>query len=134
MQQGLRKLPYQGWFDHPSYKILACHKYVFLSDVADLNLSPAFRDFHHWLLHIHQSFKESINAKWIHENKLMDLQWGQGSGSKNEAALGFYDKTLGGNIDYFTLIDPVHGLKGELEGLIICHNPSHLTLATKTNS
>ena len=133
MQQGLRKLPYQRWFNQPLYETLASLKCSFLSDVVDLNLSLAFKDFHHWLLHIHRSFEEGINAKRIHKNKLIALQWDQGDGSENEATPGFDGETLGGNIDYSRLIDPVYGLKGELEGLIICYNPSRSTSATKTN-
>ena len=123
MRQGLKELPYQGWFDQPSYRTLASLKRDFLSDAVDLNLSPAFKDFRYWLRHIHRSFEEGINANRIHKNELIDWQLYQGDESENEAAPRFDDETLGGHVDYSSLISPVRRLKGELKGLTIRFNP-----------
>ena len=124
MRQGLKKLPYQTWFDQPSYETLASSKHSFLSDAGGLNLSPAFKDFRNWLWHIHRSFEEGINAKRIHKNELLAWEMRQGDESENEAAPGFDDETLGGHVDYSSLISPVRRPKGELEGLIIRYDPS----------
>jgi len=123
MRQGLKKPPYQTWFDQPSYEILACHKYVFLSDVEDLNLSPAFEDFDDWLWDLRLSFRLGIRAKQDHED-LIALRWRQGGGPENGDALEFDYEALGGHVDYSALIDPVRRLKGKLEGLIIRYDSS----------
>ena len=133
MRQGLKELPYQAWFDQPLYGTLASLKRAFLSGAKDLNLSPAFEDFRYWLRVLRLSFGEGIQAERIREQKLLDLQSGQGDGSGNEAASEFDDETSGGNVDYSRLIDPVRRLKGELGGLIIRYSPSCSTSATRTD-
>ena len=45
MRQDLQTLPYQAWFDQPSYDALAHFKEGFFSKNKTINLSPGFEDF-----------------------------------------------------------------------------------------
>jgi len=121
-RRGLKELPYQMWFDQPSYRTLASSKRDFFSDVDDFNLSPAFKDFDDWLWDLRLSFGRGTQAKWNHESSIF-LWRRQGGGSENKPVPEFDDETLGGNVNYSALIDPVRRLKGELEGLIIRYDP-----------
>ena len=133
MRRGLEELPYQIWFDQPSYRTLAGLKYIFLSNSGHLNLSPDFEDFRGWLRGLHRSFMKGIATNVNHQAQLTDLQECQGDGSGEEAAPGFDDETLGGHVNYSALIDPVRRLKGKLEGLIIRYDPSRSASTTETD-
>ena len=50
------KLPFERWFDEPSYEDLASFKKFFISECKDLDLSPTFEDFRDWLLDLRASF------------------------------------------------------------------------------
>jgi hypothetical protein len=125
MRQGFKELPYQKWFDQPSYEILASLKQTFFSSLQPLNLSPDFESFRDWLDDLRVSFRFGIRAKETYEDRLITLRHRQsGGGLGVEVTPKFDDETLGGHADYFALIDPVRRLKGELEGLIIRYDPS----------
>ena len=129
MRQGLEELPYEMWFDQPSYRTLASLKYDFLSDSERLDLSPDFEDFRNWLGRLRRSFRKGFRAKQIHEELMT-----QSDESEDEAASEFDDGTLGGRVDYSTLINPVRKLKGKLEGLVIRYEPSLSTSTAQADS
>jgi len=133
MRQGLKELPYQMWFDQPSYETLASLKRAFLSDVEKLNLSPVFEDFRVWLKRLYLSFARGVLARWAHELSIFERRH-QGDGSENGDALEFDYEALGGHVDYSALINPVRRLKGKLEGLIIRYDPSLSISTAQTDS
>lgn len=125
MRQGLEELPYEMWFDQPSYRTLASLKYDFLSGSERLDLSPDFEDFRNWLGRLRRSFRKGFRAKQIHEELTAHSEpMTQSDESEDEAESEFDDETLGGRVDYSTLISPVRKLKGKLEGLTIRYDPS----------
>jgi len=116
------KLPFEGWFDEPSYKNLACFKRGFLWEFEALDLSPTFEDFRGWLVRLRKSFSRGFIAKqqWLEEEESCD----EGTPTP------FDDETLGGHVHYSALIGPVRNLKGKLKGLVIrydCKSPSRST-------
>jgi len=120
-RQEPEELPYQAWFDQPSYKALASFKQTFFSNLEYLNLSPTFEGFRGWLEDLHLSFRRGIRSKQIREEELRSLQ--RRGSSEGETILPFDDETLGGYVDYSALINPVRSLTGELEGLFIRYDP-----------
>ena len=123
MRQGLKELPYQAWFDKPSYKALAYSKLGFFSNFHHFNLSPAFEDFRDWLEDIYLSFRRGIRSKDIHEDGLMSLRWRRDRASEDKVIPEFDDETLAGHVHYSALVDPVGNLEGELKGLIVRYPP-----------
>ena len=118
LRQGLKKLPYQEWFDQPSYKALANSKKAFFSDFEDLDLSPGFEDFGCWLKALRVSFRRAIRSKQIYEEGPMSPQ--QEDGATEGGVIPTFDnETLAGHIRYPALIGPVSDLKGKLGGLVI---------------
>ena len=129
MRRGLKGLPYQKWFDQPSYETLASLKHTFFSNRKRLNLSPDFEDFRDWLGGLRLAFRLGFRTKETDEDVLITLQHSQDDGSEDEA-VEFDDETLGGRVDYSALINPVRRLKGELEGLIIRYDPPPSSTST----
>ena len=123
VRQGLEKLPYQVWFDQPSYTALADSKLGFLSAFRHLDLSPTFEDFRGWLEDLYLSFRRGVHFKLIHEDDLMSLQQRRGRASEDKVIPAFDDETLGGHVHYSALVDPVGSLEGELKGLIVRYLP-----------
>ena len=116
-----RKLPFDGWFDQPSYKELADFKYRFLTRPKwDLELSPTFKDFHDWLRTIRLSFRKGVGAKDKHEGLVEEYQH---QNKRRKAIPRFDEETLGGHIHYSTLVEPAPGLKGKLKGLVVRYDP-----------
>ena len=124
MRQGLTKLPYQAWFDQPSYETLSAHKEAFFSMNTVLDLSPAFKDFGDWLEDIRLSFRQGIRSRQVYDDALRSLRRQRGGASGGGVIPTFDDETLAGEVHYFTLIDPVGNLTGKLEGLVIRYAPS----------
>jgi len=120
-RQDLKDLPYQAWFDQPSYKTLASFKKAFFSDLEYLNLSPTFGGFRDWLGSLHLSFRRGRRSKQTHEDELISLR--QHGTSEGGIIPPFDDETLGGYVDYSALINPVRSLTGKLEGLVIRYDP-----------
>jgi len=134
MRQGLEELPYKLWFGQPTYEALAHFKRGFFSARAYLNLSPDFEDFRSWLLYLRQSFRLGIRARETYEDGLDALQENQSDGAEDEVTPKFDYETLGGNVSYSTLISPVHGLKGKLQGLVVRYDPSLSTSTAQADS
>ena len=130
VRQGSGELPYKLWFGEPTYKALAHYKHGLFSVREPLDLSPDFEDFREWLEELRLSFRLGIHAKENYEDALMALQSRRRGGSEGGVTRKFDYETLDGHAEYSTLIDPVHDLKGELEGLVIRYDPS---LSTSTS-
>ena len=123
-RRGFKELPYQEWFNTESYETLASLKRTFFASLRHLNLSPAFEDFRPWLGEIRLSFRRGIRAKEIHEEELAILS--QDGESEDEDTPEYDDETLGGHVHYSALINPVRGLKGKLEGLVVRYDPPQI--------
>jgi len=130
MRQDLKELPYQEWFDQPSYKLLAAFKQTSIWDLGHLNLSPSFEGIRGWLLELRRSFFRGLLAK---QQQLILLMNQKEESCDEDAPLTFDHETLGGCVDYSALINPVRSLKGELEGLTIRYEPPAPTSATRSS-
>ena len=122
VRQGLKRLPYQAWFDQPSYEALARFKQAFLSGFGDLDLSPDFEGFRDWLDDLRLAFQVGTQSKRIHQSVLN--RWQRDGASGGRVIPTFDDETLAGNIHYSALVDPVRNLKGRLKGLAIRYDSS----------
>ena len=109
MREG--KLPYEDWFDEPKYAKLGMFKAFFFSQVEAIELFPAFEDIRKWLLHLQYSFSDGFELKYSYKKR--KARAGDSAGELPP----FDDETLGGKIDYSSLIEPIPYLKGELEKL-----------------
>jgi len=132
-REGLKALPYQEWFDQPSYKALAFFKQGFFSNLGHINLSPTFEDFRGWLGDLRLAFRRGVRAKQTHEEELMFLQQQDGA-SEGEDFPTFDDETLAGHITYSALVGPVRNPKGKLKGLVIRYDPDSSPLPTSTQT
>jgi hypothetical protein len=128
MRQG--KLPFERWFDQPSYEDLASFKLTFFSKLGAFEVSPSFKDFRSWLLHLQASFTGGFQAKAQHDFQqgmqrqlLMDTS--EKAEDKVEPA-AFDDETLGGHVTYSALIRPARHPTGALKGLSIRFDPPSL--------
>jgi len=134
------KLPFERWFDEPSYENLASFKRDFLSECKALDLSPTFEDFRGWLLRLHASFALGFQAKDRHDvqrNIQQQLLMEASEQAKDEVKpttpAAFDDETLEGHIKYSNLIQPARHLTGALKGLIVRYDPpSPVPKATRT--
>ena len=119
-------LPYQKWFSAQDYEALGRSKEIFILHMPGIELPPAFEDFHPWLEEIRSDFLEGFTDRpHFKRQKLGRRKRAGGSASRvTPASVLFDDETLGGNVDYSTIIEPTHDLKGELEGLIIRYKPT----------
>jgi hypothetical protein len=122
MRQG--KLPYRRLFDEQPCKDLAAFKHTFFLDLDDLDLSPSFEGFRAWLEHLRASFISGIMARLDHRHlsrpRLPIRRFRAGI---NPTAVPFDDETLGGFVDYRSVVESTRYLTGELEGLIIRYDP-----------
>ena len=130
MREG-RGLPYQDWFNQHNYEALGRFKKALFSDMEHIELSQAFEDFRGWLLKLQWRFSEGFELKTAFARQQQEQEW---DGIPVVGAAPFNDETLGGCIDYSTVIKPVHHLKGKLEGLIIRYNPTSSPLPTPTGT
>ena len=117
--------PYQHWFDEQNYEVLGGHKAAFFSSKAPLQLPEHFADFGWWLLSIKSLFGKGFWADVVRSNT-MEAQLYHGSSA--DEIDPFDDETLGGYVTYPSFIEPVRGLKGKLEGLVIRYNPETVPL------
>ena len=132
MRQGLKMLPYQSWFDQPSYEALAAFKLGAIYNLKlRLDLSPTFEDFGCWLMKLRRSFSLGSLAK-LGQLVLEEDQTEESCGEDTPAA--FDDETLGGHVNYSALVGPVGNLKGRLEGLVIRYPPPPPTSADATKA
>jgi len=114
MREG--ELPYQKWFNGQDYDTLGSFKESFFTRMKAIKLSPAFEDFRIWLEHLQYCFSDGFEFKYSYEKRMR-----RAGNSAGELAL-FDDETLGGHIDYPSLIKPIGRLRGELKGLNV-HYP-----------
>ena len=133
-RQGLSILPYQAWFDQPSYETLAESKQTFFSNLKHLNLSPTFEDFRGWLEVLYLSFRLGVRSKQSHQDNLMSLRLRRGPASEDKVIPAFDDETLAGHIHYSALVDPVGNLEGELKDLVVRYKPSPPSPPTSTGA
>ena len=129
-RQGLKDLPYGTWFDQPLYQTLASCKHSLFMESTNFNLSPSFKEFDGWLVDFCNSFWRGFCSKRDYKCELVRLRK-MGQGSEDQDAPMFDDETLGGHVDYSTLINPVRELKGELEGLVIRYKSRPSTSARR---
>jgi len=136
MRRGVEELPYQDWFNQESYKALAASKREFFAHWGKFNLSPGFEDFRGWLEVIHTCFFNGFHAKEVHMRKLELSPWHEDEGSEDdEAMITFNDETLEGHVNYSSLINPVHKLKGKLKGLVVrYYDPTFQTSAGRAKT
>lgn len=114
MREG--KLPYQGWFKGQDWA-LGCVKVTFILNMLAIELSPPFEDFRPWLRKLQLLFSEGFSL-WS-----ANLRRKQCPEMCAGGPIPFDDETLGGWIDYLTLIESTRNLTGELKGLIIRYDP-----------
>ena len=80
-------------------------------------MSPAFEDFRPWLKDFQLCLSDGFDARNAYKKQKIR------AGGSACGLAAFDNETLGGNIDYSSLIEPARSLKGGLEGLIIRYNP-----------
>jgi len=118
---------YDGSYDQTTFNRIAISKWRFLTRPGrDLRLSPDFEAFREWLQAIHGSFREGVMAKEAHEDlveKLEQYQRRKKGGKKAKAVPQFDEETLGGHVNYSTLVDSASKLKGKLKGLVVRYRP-----------
>ena len=138
LRKGLRELPYQTWFDHPSYKGLADSKKAFFLELEHLNLSPTFEGFRGWLLHLQASFNCGFQAKIRHDSqqKIRERLMAEPSEQTEDEVkpVAFDGETLGGHLTYSTLIRPARRPTGALKGLVIRYDPPSSPSASPTGA
>jgi len=121
------ELPYQNWFDAPNYAMLGFAKAAFFADMHAIELSQPFEDFRPWLWALQAKFAGGFLLKSFYT---MQKAIGEKAGSSIGTVNQFDDETLGGHIDYSSIIEPTSQLTGELEGLIIRYDPTSPPLPT----
>ena len=120
------QLPYQKWFNQHDYDTLGNNKYAFLSCMEAIELSRTFEGFRPWLQALQYRFAVGFEAKYAYARQ---KQWGGGS---VDELVAFDQETLGGRLDYSSLIEPARSLEGELEGLIVRYDPKPSQPSTPT--
>ena len=114
-------LPYQKWFNTQDYDILGSIKGTFFTEMRAIELSQPFEDFRPWLWALQVKFCQGFSFKNIYE---MQKKVQERAGSSAGTAILFDDETLGGRVDYSSIIEPTSQLTGELEGLVIRYDPT----------
>ena len=119
-----RTPPYQKWFATQDYDTLGYIKEIFFSRRQAIELSPTFEAFRPWLEEIRRDFAKGINSRNDSMEEEREPNWrekqaGGAASGPTPISVPFDDETLGGRVDYSTVIEPTRILKGELEDLII---------------
>ncbi|KAF9644765.1 hypothetical protein BDM02DRAFT_872738 [Thelephora ganbajun] len=127
-------LPYEDWFKASSYTVLGSIKGTFFADIQDIDVSPSFKDFRGWLLKLRNAFSRGFTAKQHHAQAqcflLEEDQTETLEGTSTPAT--FDEETLGGYVNYSTVVEPTRSLAGELKGLVIRYD--HLNTPTPSLS
>ena len=138
MREG--NLPYERWFNAPSFSTLDCHKGSFFFARRPLALSPTFEGFRPWLWSIRWALTKGFLRRTQHIIDQLDLShWreeqaeGLADGPEPTPA-PFDEETLGGHVDYSAIIKPTRRLKGELEGLTIRYDLTELSPSAVTGA
>ena len=111
MREG--EIPYGDWFNEQNYGKLGIFKAYFFSQMGAIELSPAFEDIRKWLVHLQYCFSDGFELKNSYKKRK------ERAGDSAGELPPFDDETLGGQINYSSLIEPARRLKGELEGLTV---------------
>jgi serine/threonine protein kinase len=129
------ELPYLMWFECHGHT-LGCVKGCFLRNMGDIELSPSFQDFGGWLLRLQYAFSCGFSAKQQHRlAQYFSRKRGQTEDPCGDATLAvFDDESLGGNVRYSSIIEPVRHLTGGLEGLVIRYDPSQDPLRSSADA
>ena len=117
--------PYQRWFDEQNYVVLGELKTALFSSKAPFQLPQHFAEFRWWLGSIKSLFGKGFRADVAHYEAVEAQQYLRCSADEIDS---FDDETLGGYVTYPSFIEPVRGLKGKLEGLVIRYNPETVPL------
>ena len=113
-------LPFQHWFGMFDYDTLSALKSNFFARLKAFDVSPSFTGLCGWLRKLQRAFYRGFWA----ENEYRSLREDQMEELSDEGTLPPFDEeTLGGHLTYSTLIQPVRGFTGELEGLAIRYDP-----------
>ena len=116
--------PYQRWFDTQDYETLGCIKNSFFRNRGAIELSPAFEDFRPWLKDLRLCLSKGFKYKICHpSNEGKRPSWrrkAEGSASGvTPFPVPFDNETLGGHVDYSSIVQSTRYLKGELGGLVV---------------
>ena len=135
MREGV--LPYEDWYNEPSFANLGQFKHYFLLVSTPIELSPIFEDFRPWLKDLKASLSGGFISKISHNLTPPDWQLRRAGGSAGRtgpAPAPFDDETLGGHVNYSAIIEPARELEGELKGLIIRYDPTSSTSPTQAGA
>ena len=127
------KLPYQDWFEEEGSKILGVLKWALCFDMETIKLSSSFEAFRTWLVCLQWFFRQGKMRKVDHKRQETRKLVPWRARSDTDEPTPFDEETLGGCVDYSTLIEPVRHLTGELEGLVIRYSSSSYSLRTSTD-
>ena len=133
-RQELTELPCEEWFSTPSHGAVGCSKRSFFTSSEHFDLNPSFEGFRGWLQDLRLSFRQGIRAKDTREDIFILPSSDTLRRRLREVAAVFDYETLGGFVDYSTLIDPVRTLKGDLEGLVIRYVDPSPPISTEVDS
>jgi len=131
MREGLP--PYQKWFDTQDYDTLGNNKSSFFLRSKPIELSPAFEDFRPWLEGLQGNFSQGFHKLSGHEIEQALRKrkpTGGSAGGVTSASASFDYETLGGHVDYSTIIESTRDLTGQLEGLVVRYDPTLPTPAS----
>ena len=128
IMRGSTGLPYERWFNQHDYWTLGSLKTAFFVNMETIELSRTFEGFRPWLKDLQLCISDGFDARNAYEKQKIR------AGSSAGELAAFDNETLGGNIDYSSLIESVRSLKGELEGLIIRYNPESSQPSTPTGA
>ena len=121
----LEEFPYLTWFTQQNDEALGNEKFAFIVGKEPIKLSPDFEDFEPWLRDIRYCFSEGFKAK-LEATEEEPPQWmlKGGDGFLNFVEhVPFDDDTLGGHVEYSSIIRPIQYLGGELKDLIVRYRP-----------
>ena len=117
-----RELPYEKWFNQQDYEMLGSLKSTFFLEMKAIELSQDFKDFRPWLRGLQLCFSNGFKLRPSPKDSDDDaLDWVAtftGGGVK-PPAVQYDDETLGGSVQYATILAPIPSLKGALEGLAV---------------
>ena len=127
--RGLKRLPYQDWFNERRYRTLGSLKETFFSDWHVVELSQTFEDFRPWLEDLQACFSRGFRLK-PNPNEREP----RGRQPAEPATVQFDDETLGGYISYDAILAAASNLEGKLKGLEIRDRKRSSSTASPTPS
>ena len=118
MMRESTELPFQNWYNESRLHDLGIFKKAFFTDKNAFELSEEFEDFRPWLRDLQQSFHEGFKKQPV-EQTLQSWKTASTAKKPDPPPSEFDDETLGGEINYFTLLASVPYLTGKLKYLDI---------------